>query len=162
MFFFSKYAFIQLTISSIRPDDQHLFSGLFFSLHALSVLRAVPEKKISRYRFVNILLFRVNSIVWMTINIPTNDQFNLEQFYNRVHKVLLYEQPSYLIIIFVSIPGQIDLLDAVRIEAVSKRTNGVCAGRDDNRAFQITGGEEFTADFQTVFPGNTTHVPGIK
>lgn len=61
-----------------------------------------------------------------------------------------------------SISGQTDLLDAVRIEAVSKRVNGFCAGRDDKRAFQITGQEEFTADFQTVFRGNTTHIPGIS
>lgn len=62
------------------------FSGLSFSSHVLSVHRVSRKKNgFFWYRCVIILLFRVNSIIKMTIYILTNSLFNQAWNYNGVH-----------------------------------------------------------------------------
>ena len=46
------------------------------------------------------------------------------------------------------VTGEIDLISTAGFERTATQTNGFCAGRDDNRAFRITGQESFNLDLQ--------------
>lgn len=51
------------------------------------------------------------------------------------------------------VSDEVDLLEVVSINDATTRTSGMCSGRDDNRAFQITGEEQLTVPFQSTFKG---------
>ena len=50
------------------------------------------------------------------------------------------------------------MLGSVQVESVCTRVDGFCAGRDDKRAFQLTGQEDLTADFRRVLDGKEIFV----